>query len=98
MQITDIRVRRTQGSGKMKAIVSVTFDDMFVVHDIKVIDSMSGLFVAMPSRKTATGEHKDVAHPINAEARETVQTAILNEYLKVIEQEENDSESEKNSI
>ena len=82
MQLTDIRVRRVSDSGKMKAIVSITIDDMFAIHDIKVIDSQNGLFVAMPSRKTASGEFKDIAHPINQEARFAVQNAILEAYLK----------------
>jgi stage V sporulation protein G len=83
MEITDVRVRKITNEGKMKAIVSVTFDNAFVVHDIKVIDGQNGLFIAMPSRKTPDGEFKDIAHPINTETRETIQTAILAEYEKV---------------
>lgn len=82
MQITDVRVRKIANEGKMKAIVSVTFDNEFVVHDIKVIDGQNGLFIAMPSRKTPDGEFKDIAHPINTETREKIQTAILEEYEK----------------
>lgn len=82
MQITDVRVRKIANEGKMKAIVSVTFDNEFVVHDIKVIDGQNGLFIAMPSRKTPDGEFKDIAHPINTETREKIQTAILSEYEK----------------
>lgn len=82
MQITDVRVRKIANEGKMKAIVSVTFDNEFVVHDIKVIDGQNGLFIAMPSRKTPDGEFKDIAHPINTDTREKIQTAILAEYEK----------------
>ena len=80
MNITDIRIRKIEALGKMKAIVSVTFDDMFVVHDMKVIEGQSGLFIAMPSRKTPSGEYKDIAHPINSETRELIQQKILQEY------------------
>ena len=80
MNITDIRIRKIEALGKMKAIVSVTFDDMFVVHDMKVIEGQSGLFIAMPSRKTPSGEYKDIAHPINSETRELIQQRILKEY------------------
>ena len=80
MNITDIRIRKINSEGKMKAIVSVTIDDMFVVHDMKVIEGQSGLFVAMPSRKTPDGEYKDIAHPINTEAREMIQGKILEVY------------------
>lgn len=80
MNITDIRIRRIEAPGKMKAIVSVTFDDVFVVHDMKVIEGQSGLFIAMPSRKTPSGEYKDIAHPINSETRERIQQKILKEY------------------
>ncbi|HCL50592.1 MAG TPA: septation protein SpoVG [Clostridiaceae bacterium] len=90
MQITDVRVRKIANEGKMKAIVSVTFDNEFVVHDIKVIDGQNGLFIAMPSRKTPDGEFKDIAHPINTETREKIQSAILTEYEKV----KNTAESE----
>ncbi len=77
MEITDIRIRKIDAEGKMKAVVSVTFDNEFVVHDIKIIESQNGLFIAMPSRKTPDGEFRDIAHPINATAREKLQTAIL---------------------
>ncbi len=80
MNITDIRIRKIDGTGKMKAIVSVTFDDMFVIHDMKIIEGASGLFIAMPSRKTPSGEYKDIAHPINSETREMIQQVILKEY------------------
>ena len=88
MKITDVRIRKVQEEGKMKAIVSVTFDDEFVVHDIKIIDGQNGLFVAMPSRKMADGEFRDIAHPINAETRQKIQDAIFEEYDKVIVSEE----------
>ena len=80
MEITDIRIRKVEADGKMKAIVSVTFDDMFVVHDMKIIEGQNGLFIAMPSRKTPAGEYKDIAHPINPEARERIQQLILEAY------------------
>jgi len=80
MEITDVRIRKIDSEGKMKAVVSVTFDDEFVVHDIKVIESQNGMFIAMPSRKTPNGEFKDIAHPINAATREKVQKAILDKF------------------
>lgn len=80
MKITDIRVRKISTEGRMKAVVSVTFDDAFAVHDIKVIEGQDKLFVAMPSRKTPDGEFKDIAHPINAETRELLQKAIIEKY------------------
>ena len=83
MNITDIRVRKINAEGRMKAVVSVTFDDCFVVHDIKVIEGQDKLFVAMPSRKTPDGEFKDIAHPINAEMRESIQQSIIDKYLEV---------------
>lgn len=80
MEITDIRIRKIDTEGKMKAVVSVTFDNEFVVHDIKIIESQNGLFIAMPSRKTPDGEFRDIAHPINTSSREKLQTAILDSY------------------
>lgn len=80
MQITDIKVRKINAEGRMKAVVSATFDDCFVVHDIKVIEGQEKLFIAMPSRKTPDGEFKDIAHPINAEMREQLQEMILAKY------------------
>ncbi len=82
MKITDIRIRRVGADGKLKAYVTVTFDDCFVVHNIKVIEGKNGAFIAMPSRKTKTGEYKDVAHPINSEFRSKLQSDILSEYEK----------------
>lgn len=87
MQITDVRIRKISAEGKMKAIVSVTFDNEFVVHDIKVIEGQNGLFIAMPSRKTPDGEFKDIAHPINTETREKIQSSILEAYEKAIVEE-----------
>ena len=87
MTITDVRVRKIASEGKMKAIVSVTFDNEFVVHDIKVIEGQNGLFIAMPSRKTPDGEFKDNAHPINTETRERIQGAILEAYEKAVSEE-----------
>lgn len=92
MQITDVRIRKISAEGKMKAIVSVTFDNEFVVHDIKVIEGQNGLFIAMPSRKTPTGEFKDIAHPINTDTRQKIQQAILSEYEKVKNNNENDEQ------
>ncbi len=80
MEITDIRIRKIEAEGKMKAVVSVTFDNEFVVHDIKIIESQNGLFIAMPSRKTPDGEFKDIAHPINASAREKLQKAVIEKF------------------
>ena len=80
MQITDVRIRKITKEGKMRAVVSITLDNEFVVHDIKVIESQNGLFIAMPSRKTPNGEFKDIAHPINPETREKIQNAILEAY------------------
>ncbi|HBT50377.1 MAG: Putative septation protein SpoVG [Caldanaerobacter subterraneus] len=82
MKITDVRVRKLNDEGRMKAVVSVTFDNEFVVHDIKVIEGQNGLFIAMPSRKTPEGEFKDIAHPINSDTRNKLQKAILEEYEK----------------
>ncbi len=80
MNVTDVRVRKIKGEGRMKAVASVTFDDAFVVHDIKVIEGQSGMFIAMPSRKTPDGEYRDIAHPINSETRTQLQTLILEKY------------------
>lgn len=84
MQITDVRIRQITKEGKMKAIVSVTLDNEFVVHDIKVIDGDKGLFIAMPSRKSGENEFRDIAHPINSEVREKMQKVILEQYEKAL--------------
>lgn len=80
MNITDVRVRKVTKEGKMKAVVSITIDEVFVVHDIKVIEGEKGLFIAMPSRKASDGEYRDIAHPINSETREKLQAIILEKY------------------
>ena len=87
MTITDVRIRKIAAEGKMKAIVSITFDNEFVVHDIKVIEGQNSLFIAMPSRKTPDGEFKDIAHPINTDTREKIQTSILKAYEAAVEEE-----------
>ncbi len=84
MQITDVRVRKITKEGKMRAIVSITIDDEFVIHDIKVIEGEKGLFIAMPSKKATDGEYRDIAHPINSETRETIQKIILESYEKAL--------------
>lgn len=81
MQITDVRVRKVAKEGKMRAVVSITIDNEFVVHDIKVIEGDKGLFIAMPSRKTTDGEYRDIAHPINSETRDRIQSLILEAYM-----------------
>lgn len=87
MEITDIRVRRMSSEGKMKAVVSVTFDSALVIHDIKVIEGQDRLFIAMPSRKMPDGTFKDIAHPIKAEVREELQNAILKKYEEALLEE-----------
>ena len=83
INITNVKVIKTEGNFRVKGIASITIDDSFVVHDIKIIETQNGLFVAMPSRRTPSGEVKDIAHPINAETRELIQKAILSEYEKI---------------
>ena len=87
MNITDVRVRRVAKEGKMKAVVSITIDEEFVVHDIQVIEGEKGLFIAMPSRKATDGEYRDIAHPINSETREKIQGIILQKYEQVLAEE-----------
>ena len=84
MNITDVRVRKVAKEGKMKAVVSITIDEEFVVHDIKVIEGEKGLFIAMPSRKATDGEYRDSAHPINSDTRERIQRVILDKYEEVM--------------
>jgi stage V sporulation protein G len=84
MEITDVRIRKISEEGKMKAVVSITFDDEFVVHDIKIIDGQNGLFVAMPSRKMGEGDFRDIAHPLVSEMRERIKKAIFAEYEKIL--------------
>ena len=88
MTITDVRVRKVTKEGKMKAVVSITLDDEFVVHDIKVIEGEKGMFIAMPSRRASDGEYRDIAHPINSDTRDKIQKLILAEYERVVELEE----------
>lgn len=85
MQITDVRVRMKGNDSKMKAIASITIDDVFVIHDIKVIDGEKGMFIAMPSKKAGDGEYKDIAHPINSETRNSIQKIILEKYEEELE-------------
>ena len=80
MQITDVRVRQVAKEGKLKAVVSITIDDEFVVHDIKIIEGEKGLFIAMPSKRSLDGEYRDIAHPINSGTREKIQNTILEKY------------------
>ena len=84
MNITDVRVRKMTKEGKMKAVESITIDDEFVVHDIKVVEGEKGLFIAMPSRKAADGEYRDIAHPINSETRASIQNIVLEAYEKAL--------------
>ena len=88
MNITDVRVRKMTKEGKMKAVVSITIDEEFVVHDIKVIEGEKGLFIAMPSRKAADGEYRDIAHPINSDTRDRIQNLILEKYQEAVDTEE----------
>ena len=98
MQITNVRLKKVNSGNKMKAVASVTFDNEFVVHDIKVIEK-DGLFIAMPSKKTQNGEFRDVAHPINAETREKIQSAIIEKYNETpdVEEEVKSEESEESA-
>ncbi len=84
MKITDVRIRKMTKEGNMKAVASVTLDNEFAIHDIKIIEGEKGLFIAMPSRKTPEGEYRDIAHPISHEAREILQSAVLEAYEKVL--------------
>lgn len=88
MNITDVRIRKVADEGKMKAIVSITFDNEFVVHDIKIIDGQNGLFIAMPSRKMNEGDFRDIAHPILSETRNKIKDAIFAEYEKLLDEHE----------
>lgn len=93
MEITDVRIRKINDEGKMKAVVSVTFDDEFVVHDIKIIDGQNGLFVAMPSRKMGEGDFRDIAHPLTGETRNRIKEAIFAEYEKALLERDSSQES-----
>jgi stage V sporulation protein G len=83
--VTDVRIRRLTQEGKMRAIVSITLNDKFVVHDVRVIEGNNGLFVAMPSKRTPSGEFRDIAHPINVEARQVIQNSVLDAYARELE-------------
>lgn len=87
MNITDVRVRKINDDGRMKAVVSITFDDEFVVHDIKIIEGQNGLFIAMPSRRMSDGDFRDIAHPLLSETRNRIKDAIFAEYEKVLAEE-----------
>lgn len=87
MQITDVRVRQVTKEGKLKAVVSITIDDEFVVHDIKIIEGEKGLFIAMPSKRSLDGEYRDIAHPINSGTREKIQNTILERYKDALTEE-----------
>lgn len=89
MKVTDVRVRKLMDEGKMKAIVSITFDEVFVVHDVKVIEGQNGLFVAMPSRKMADGAFRDIAHPISQEVRDAIQAEVMKYYEAALADAEN---------
>ena len=91
MQITDVRVRKVNDDGKMKAVVSITFDDEFVVHDIKIIEGQNGLFVAMPSRKMGEGDFRDIAHPLVSETRNKIKDAIFEAYEKILESQSDEA-------
>ena len=93
MNITDVRVRKVAKEGKMKAVVSITIDDEFVVHDIKVIEGEKGLFIAMPSRKATDGEYRDIAHPINSGTRDKIQTLIIDKYQEMLAAEPEEAEA-----
>lgn len=94
LNITDVRVRKVNDDGKMKAVVSVTFDDEFVVHDIKIIEGQNGLFIAMPSRKMGEGDFRDIAHPLQSETRNRIKDAIFAEYEKVLEEKVEEAPAE----
>ncbi len=91
MTIGDIRIRKVENKGKMKAVVSITIDEEFVVHDIKIIEGKKGLFIAMPSRKTSEGEYKDIAHPIKSETRESISDLILKKYEEEMASEDTET-------
>ena len=88
MNITDVRIRLIAKEGKMKAVASITLDSEFAIHDIKIIDGEKGLFIAMPNRKTQDGEYRDIAHPINTETCDRIQSIILQSYREELEKTE----------
>lgn len=95
MQITDVRVRKVNDEGKMKAIASVTFDDEFVVHDIKIIEGQNGLFIAMPSKKMGEGDFRDIAHPLRSDTRNKIKDAIFAEYEKALASKQDTVDTEE---
>lgn len=95
MQITDVRIRVITKETRMKAVASVTFDEEFVVHDIKIIDSDKGVFIAMPSKRTPDGEYRDIAHPINAETRKKIQDAVISRYEEALKEPPYQAEAEE---
>ena len=98
MKVTDVRIRKITSEGKMKAVVSVTFDDQFVVHDIKIIEGQNGPFIAMPSRKMGEGDFRDIAHPINSDTRGMIQEAIFSRYEEIEAQEAAEEEAKAEMI
>lgn len=98
MKVTDVRIRKITSEGKMKAVVSVTFDDQFVVHDIKIIEGQNGPFIAMPSRKMGEGDFRDIAHPINSETRGMIQEAIFSKYEEIEAQEAAEAEAKAETV
>ena len=98
MEITDVRVRKVAKEGKMKAVVSITIDNEFVVHDIKVIEGEKGLFIAMPSRKAGDGEYRDIAHPINSQIRNKIQTMVLEKYEEALQEETETASQETETL
>ena len=94
MIVTDIRIRKVNTDGRMKAIVSITFDEEFVVHDIKIIDGQNGLFIAMPSRKMGEGDFRDIAHPLLSETRAKIKDAIFTEYERVLAEQDDEETTE----
>ncbi|MFH1001810.1 MAG: septation regulator SpoVG [bacterium] len=98
MEITDVRLRKIETEGKLRAYVSITFDDSFVVHDLRVIDGNKGMFVAMPSKRLPNGDHKDIAHPINTEIREKIQNAVLDVYNRELEEAPQAKVEEKEEV
>ena len=93
MNITDVRIRKVNDEGKMKAVVSITFDDEFVVHDIKIVEGQNGLFIAMPSRNMGEGDFRDIAHPLVSETRNKIRDAIFEEYERVLAEKEAEKEA-----
>ena len=98
MNITDVRIRKVTDEGKLKAIVSITFDEEFVVHDIKIIEGQNGLFIAMPSRKMSEGDFRDIAHPIISETRNKIKDAIFSEYDKLLKMEDGTEENHQKAV